>query len=729
MKKRPMVLIFAGILSGTAVVWNIISMTTAFYLLCGICFTIVLISKEKRYGFMIIGMILGIVFSIFSKISIDLDLLQVKENKSQYTTGKVLEVSKTKKGKQAILLKQENLEGKILLYTSSKQMLRTGDILSFKGNLEVWEDATNPGQFSSKHYYFNRGIYYHTYSKVLKIKMHKRSCVNEMIISCRSYVKKQLRIQYKDQVRSFLNGMILGDKKDLSDEVKDDFKESGLIHLLAVSGLHISLVGRGVYRWMRKFCGNFMISSLFGLSSAIFYCILAGMSVSSIRAVIMLGVYFLSEILGEHYDLLSSASFAGTCLLIIRPYRVYDMGFLYSFAAIFVIGIYQICKPKIKGKFQKIKESILFCCFIQIGMLPIILYFQYETPIFSFLANAVAVPVASMAFTMAFVLLCFPYTIVHRMIASMIQGVLWISKQSYGIFSVGHIPLFWVVIFYTVFFLCIEKRKKIKVQIRISLIYAGILILVMIPMIRKKTITFLDVGQGDCIIAHTREGLIVSDGGSSSEEQVGRYRILPYMKYCGYQKIKIAIISHMDLDHYSGILELLEMGRIEYLGLPAIKEDQAMKKIIDIAKQQNTKIFYLSRGKKIKAADFEFNVLHPRRNSELEKNAASLVLQGDLLGYKILLTGDVEKEGEEELQNEGLESVEILKVAHHGSKNSTSAGFLKKINPKKAIISCGKKNRYGHPHKETIHRLKRSRVEILRTDKEGAIIFREKRDS
>lgn len=728
MKKRPMVLIFAGILSGMAVVWNIMSMTTAFYLLFGMCILIVLIAKEKRYSLMIIGLIAGIACSVFSKVSINLDLSQINENKSQYTTGKVFEVSKTKKGKQAILLQQENLEGKILLYTSSKQRINPGDILSFEGILKVWEDATNPGQFSSKNYYFSRGIYYYAYSKVLKIKMHKRSYINEMIIGCRSYVKKQLKIQYKDQVRSFLNGMILGDKKDLSAEVKDDFKESGLIHLLAVSGLHISLVGRGIYRWIRKFCGNFMISSLLGILAAIFYCILTGMSVSSMRAVIMLGVYFLSEILGEHYDLLSSASFAGICLLIMRPYRIYDTGFLYSFVAIFVIGIYQMVKPKMKGRFRKIKESFLFCGFIQIGMLPIMLYFQYEAPILSFLANVIAVPLASTAFTMAFVLLCFPYTIAQRMIAWMIQAVLWISKQSYGTLSVGHIPFLWVILFYLVLFLCIEKRKMIRTQIRVSLIYAGILILVVIPMMRKKTITFLDVGQGDCIIADTREGLIVTDGGSSSEEQVGRYRILPYIKYCGYQKIKIATISHMDSDHYSGILELLEMGRIEYLGLPDIEEDQAMKKIIDTAKRQNTKIFYLSRGKKIEAEDFKLNVLHPKRNSELEKNAASLVLQGDILGHKILLTGDVEKEGEEELQNEGLEPVEILKVAHHGSKNSTDVEFLEKTNPKKAIISCGKKNRYGHPHKETIHRLKRKKVKILRTDKVGAIIFREKRD-
>ena len=110
-------------------------------------------------------------------------------------------------------------------------------------------------------------------------------------------------------------------------------------------------------------------------------------------------------------------------------------------------------------------------------------------------------------------------------------------------------------------------------------------------MARRKSLAFLDVGQGDCFVADTKSGAIIFDGGSSSEDQVGRYRILPYMKYLGYQKIQIAVISHMDIDHYSGIKELLEMGKIKYLGLPEIPKDETMKKIIGIAKKRGTTIF------------------------------------------------------------------------------------------------------------------------------------------
>ena len=184
----------------------------------------------------------------------------------------------------------------------------------------------------------------------------------------------------------------------------------------------------------------------------------------------------------------------------------------------------------------------------------------------------------------------------------------------------------------------------------------------------------------------------------------------------------------MDIDHYSGIKELLEMGKIKYLGLPEIPKDETMKKIIGIAKKRGTTIFYLSRGRQITTKDGSLKVLHPQKNSQMEKNAASLVMQGKILGYRVLLTGDVEKEGEEELLSEELERADILKAAHHGSKNSTSNEFLQKVQPKQTVISCGKQNRYGHPHLETIQRLQTYQTKIYRTDLSCAIIFFKRRD-
>ncbi len=210
-------------------------------------------------------------------------------------------------------------------------------------------------------------------------------------------------------------------------------------------------------------------------------------------------------------------------------------------------------------------------------------------------------------------------------------------------------------------------------------------------MARRKSLAFLDVGQGDCFVADTKSGAIIFDGGSSSEDQVGRYRILPYMKYLGYQKIQIAVISHMDIDHYSGIKELLEMGKIKYLGLPEIPKDETMKKIIGIAKKRGTTIFYLSRGRQITTKDGSLKVLHPQKNSQMEKNAASLVMQGKILGYRVLLTGDVEKERRRRTIIRRIGKSRYIKSSTSWVKNSTSNEFLQKVQPKQTVISCGNK--------------------------------------
>lgn len=709
-----------------AAVWRGMSSPAVFLYILFPLFLLFLVRKDRRYCWIFVGAAAGSIFFLVQQESLKRDLYRMKQIGSDTFYGEILNLSKTKSGKRAITLKNDDLEGKILLYDSGEVSLRIGDEIRFEGRPEVWEKPSNPGQFSSRDYYFAKGIYYHSYSDKIEVLRHRKAMIDQTLYRVREFCAAQIQKQYQGDVRQLVQSMVLGDKTELSVDVKDDFRESGLIHLLAVSGLHISLVGRNLYRLIRKIGGGFLLSSLAGIFLSCFYCLLTGASISSIRAVWMFGIYCLAQITGECYDMLSSTSFAGVLILSVRPFSICDTGFVLSFTAVIVIGWYQIIKPDGKRKYAKLFDAFLFCVIIQLGMFPVIIYFQYETPILSFLANLAAVPVASWAFFAAVVTLLIPGVPIHWIIQKMFEGVLWISRQSYVVWTVGEVSVIWVFLFYGVLVLLTVKNVRISLGIRICLIYTGIFSVIAIPMFRKNTIAFLDVGQGDCMIARTDAGLVMSDGGSSSEDQVGKYRILPYMKYCGYSKIKIAVISHLDLDHYSGILELLKMGKIEYLGLPENFGDENDMKIRKIAGKTGTVIFTLSAGQMMKGEGISLEVLHPKKNTELEKNAASLVLQGQLLGYQVLLTGDVEKEGEQELLQEKPKEAEILKVAHHGSKNSTAEAFLNLTNPKISVISCGKGNRYGHPHRETLTRLRFIQSQIRRTDLEGAVIFEEK---
>ena len=727
MKQRPLILIFAGCISGMAAVWKNEIPTAVFYCLILICFWCLCCVRDRRYVIGILGMTIGTLLFASKQFSVNKEIQTLKAASPEYMTGEVIQISKTENS-TAYLLKPQNQEGKILLYSTGEENIRLGDWIQTEAELEVQDEARNPGQLSARDYYFAKGIYYRAFANEIFVIGHQEHPLMKLQESSRQWMKAKIRSQYQGNVRAFVQGMILGDKSELSEEIKDDFKESGLIHLLAVSGLHISLAGKSLYQWLRKIGIGFWTSSLVGFAAALYYCMLTGGAVSSIRAIIMLGIYFLSQILGKNYDLLSSAAMAGLLIILKNPLAFGDTGFRLSFCAVLVIGVIGKGKKEKSGVIQKIWDKVRFPLLLQIGMLPLMIYLQYETPVFSFLANAIAVPAASAAFSMALALIWLPAGFFHKIIAYFFQVVLWISEQEYGRMIVGYVPGIWVIIGYFVLYLCMAKRSRIPIYIRIGAVYAGILLMMGIPVFRRHELAFLDVGQGDCMMADTAGGMVMVDGGSSSEKQVGRYRILSYLKYCGRKEVKIAVITHMDEDHYSGILELLEMGKIRYLGLPDVPKDETFQKILNAARHSETQVFFLSRGKKIEGGDISMEVIHPAKGSSLGKNAASLVLQGKLLGKKVILTGDVEKEGEEELLDQELEETDILKAAHHGSKNSTSEDFLKMTKPKIAVISCGKENRYGHPHKETLERLKTTGCQIRRTDEEGAVLFSEGQD-
>lgn len=722
MEQRPLVLIFAGALSGMAAVWNQKISTAVFFIVVILIGSGIFIVKKKTFWPFLVGFFVGLCMLFIKAQDIHKDFKRAANQKTAILQATVCQVAKTEKS-TAFLLKKKGLEGKIMLYYTGDLKVMPGDKIVTTTQLQVWEKQTNPGQFSSQNYYFSKEIYYRAYTKEIKVLSHATGGTLFWQHIIRMFIEQKIQKQYHGEAAALVRGMLLGDKSDLGKDVVDDFKQSGLIHLLAVSGLHISLAGRSLYRLLKRIGIGFFCSSVVGFAVALSYAILTGGSVSSIRAVLMLGVYFLSQIFGQSYDFFSSAAFAGIVILLWHPLAFLDLGFLLSFCAVFVIGwIQEKEQRKKKGWMRQIMERVSFPIKIQIGMLPIVLYLQYETPVFSFLANAIAVPAASIAFTIALAFVWAPACFLHRVAEILFEVILWLSRQEYGMITTGHVPFLWVLIFYLVFYGCIEK--KFLRPMYAALMVSGMWVIIGIVLLPKNSLAFLDVGQGDCTAIRANGGMIFIDGGSSSVKNIGRYRMLPYLRYEGFQKVKIAIITHMDEDHYSGILELIEMKRVCYLGLPEVKKDGTYKKIERAAKKAGTKIFYLSKDRKLLADRISLSVLHPQKGSDLEKNAASLVFQGMVFGKKVLITGDVEKEGEEELQKEGLKPVDVLKVAHHGSKNATKEDFLKITYPKIAVISCGKNNRYGHPHKDVIQRLLQYQVQIKRTDQEGAIIFR-----
>ena len=260
----------------------------------------------------------------------------------------------------------------------------------------------------------------------------------------------------------------------------------------------------------------------------------------------------------------------------------------------------------------------------------------------------------------------------------------------------------------------------------------------------RNQIIFLDVGQGDCCLIRTETGHnYLFDCGSSSRRKVGEYVLLPTLKYYGITTLDGVFVSHPDVDHMNGIQELLELAeenhlKIKSLILPAVEQSARQEQFGELLEAvaernegqkttQTTRVVWVSAGDAWESGSVRFLCLHPERESgTMNENAYSECFYVDFGDFTLLLTGDVEGSGEEalleELQRRRIGQLDLLKIAHHGSRNSTTEALLQQLHPGTAIISCGSNNRYGHPHAELLNRLESAGVQWFCTKDYGAVI-------
>lgn len=273
-------------------------------------------------------------------------------------------------------------------------------------------------------------------------------------------------------------------------------------------------------------------------------------------------------------------------------------------------------------------------------------------------------------------------------------------------------------------------QEEIEVQIRVSLIGRILLIFVLglfilFPREKEFEITFLDVGQGDGIYISAGNGsTCFIDGGSSSVKEVGRYRILPFLKSKGIASIDYWFVTHADADHVSGLLEILESG---YQIRNVVVSQACPKDENDIALQQavknaGAKFLIMKAHTKLTLGDMSLTCLYPSKQEFTDRNEASLVLllEKDMDGlkepFRAWFAGDISEQAEQFLLAEELVmDVDLFKVSHHGSKYSNSEAFLAALQPEIAVISCGERNLYGHPHPEVLERLQLVNAAIYNT--------------
>lgn len=486
------------------------------------------------------------------------------------------------------------------------------------------------------------------------------------------------------------------------------------------------------------------------------YGLMVGMPVSAKRAVFMFLLRLLSDCLGRTYDMLTALLLCAVMMAIEQPLYLYHSAFLLSFLAVAAVSILkpQIVPP-VNGHFWNkvfmgrlsldklfpVWEGFFASLAIAVFTLPVQLWFYYEVSVYAVLFNLVVLPLVGLVLMLGIwslvVFFLMPALagaltfLVHMILTFYEQGCIFTRSLPGSLWTPGR-PDVWQVVCFALLIFAVVFLKKLKWPYRMGLLCGAVLLL----GIRERnglTVTFLDVGQGDCICMELPDGSTwLVDGGSLNVSETGTYRIEPFLKSRGIDTLEAVFLSHSDEDHINGVEELLENGSIktELLVLPCTAEpEEGFAKILIMAKQKKIPILWLAKGMEWESGGVMASCLHPSPAFfPKDANAASEVLYFSYGAFSMLLTGDVEKEVEEalllSLQERQIEEVTILKVAHHGSRYSTGAAFLEAVNPQFAVISAGRNNDYGHPHEETLLRLYDCGAEIYQTPESGAVMVR-----
>lgn len=623
----------------------------------------------------------------------------------------------------------------IIIYQDLQTKIPIGNQIKVSGKSKKFQKPSNPGQFNSYLYYKSLNIDFSVQASSIEIIDDNTNKFKDSLYQFSSRLSSNFdQITKEDTENGTFKAMVLGDKSDFTGSIKDLYQKGGILHAFCVSGLHVGMIGMFIFTTLRK-CGfGYKSAGIVGISMVICYGVMTGFGVSAIRAVIMFTVGMISKMLGRTYDILSSVSLAAIIVLIDNPLYIINTGFQLSFGAIIGIGAVAPVLTQIIKTESAIIQAFLSSLSVTIVTFPIILYSYYEFPIYSIILNLIIIPIMGYVLISGILgCLCAEISIgLGSFMLGMGSYILKLyetlceltAKLPYSSIIIGKPTIIQILIYYLLLIamlLLINKREKK----RYGFIFFFMILIISFHHNKEFSVTFLDVGQGDGIVIQSAKGTtFMIDGGSTDVKSVGKYRILPYLKSMAIKKLDYCILTHPDEDHKSGLVEVINSGyEIKNLIMPKIKmEDEAYSELVQLAQEAGIRVIYFGKGDKLKEGELELECLHPYTEYVTDsRNDYSTVLSLTFGELDMLLTGDVEDKGEKEITNMIEKNYDVLKVAHHGSKNSTSKEFLDKINAEYAIISCGENNRYGHPHKELIERLNDKGMEVMITKDMGAI--------
>ncbi|MCR5035133.1 MAG: DNA internalization-related competence protein ComEC/Rec2 [Clostridia bacterium] len=578
---------------------------------------------------------------------------------------------------------------------------------------------------------------------------------NKIFLAREGFIQR-LTAQTDPLTGALIRAVLFGDKGSLDEDVLESFRKNGTAHILAVSGLHIGIIYGFILRlWRWRKGWTFL---LFNTVFFLLYAAAAGFSPSVTRAVIMVLLHIAAGIRNRRYDLANAAFLVLIGVIVHHPYMVFNAGFQMSFLAVLSLTL---VLPYMKRIYTGI---FLASAAVQVGLGPFILYNFNSLSLLAVIINVPVVALTGLIVPLALVcmvlspgsLLVPAAAILKPLCAVLIRLNETTQIDGISTFQVPSPPLWLMAVYYLclLLFATEEGRLGLLRAARKGRYVLRMLVLILVLSMgfaafasdgfEDCDITFVDVGQGDCICVRTESGCYLFDGGGSADYNVGKSILREYLLKNGISHVDGAFVTHLHTDHYKGICELSQLGMVDHVYVYEANRRKA-EQIAEDTGLSKGDIIYLGAGDTVPLGDRHnyhsvyVDILYPDRRSDAEygrmiandtdENLLSLVFKVNVTGRRgetsVLITGDLGEEGEKELIRSHVAAsklkTDILKVGHHGSKTSTSEEFLAAVCPDMAVIQVGKNNLYGHPTPETLERLSAHRIDVFRNDLQGAV--------
>jgi competence protein ComEC len=653
--------------------------------------------------------------------------------------------------------------GRVLVRVRGKEgKFGYGDRLAVKAVLYRPSSPGNPGEFNYQKYLARRNIVALATvdsGDVQRLDAGAAGVLGAAVV-LRNKMMQTARETLSPVHAAMLNGMMFGSRGEIPHNVQEAFSESGLAHVLCVSGLHVGLVLGGLMLFLRAVGTPVNWIPVVVTPALFFYAAMTGFGPAVLRATVMAVLLLWGHRLGRERDWPTTLAIAALIILSLNPLQIYEVGFQLSFAATW--GILYL-GPWLQEKMEKwplpdwMKSILQVTISAQLGTLPVVIQYFNLISFASLISNLVALPLTGIILLMGFAAggigLIIPPA-AHVINAG--TGIL-LSFYEWLVLIIRNLPgasyytaprPWWGIGAWYAGLVTVREWQRVKPFIpgigsrkaRAAVVITCLVTLLIWQVTKGNNLEvhFIDVGQGDSILVRLPGGkdMLVDTGGwfgdFEGEPGAGEYVVVPYLRRLGINELDAVVISHFHEDHAGGLRAVMDSVDVAMLIAPPLdselKANSGVREIFAAVGEKDIPFRFANYGDRLFPENpvkitFWGPLKELLEGTRSDLNNNSLVMFLDYKNTQFLLTGDIEEEMQEKLVQRGvLQPVEVLKVPHHGSRFSSPA-FWGEVKPVVAVISVGERNRFNLPSTEITSKLEDLQVTVYRTDRDGAVII------